>query len=480
MKKIILVLMTVLLLAGCQSEQTDDDDIVITSDGYSIVLSDDKASIDGEEIKEYDYSWHISPEKEEAWYEGEEPSGDIYIAHDVVYYPELNEENFVKEQYDDETEWTYHYENEELADYLFSTLPVLGDDLPVEMMHSEEDAYNNKVLHINKAGTYHLSGSWHGQIMIDLGDEAFDDESAVVTLILEGVDVTCDVAPALLYKNVYEADNTWEEKEEYSGDVNVGEMTCGAQIVVADNTVNNFTGANVYRLLKAEYKKEGSTVQKKYYKIDGAFYSCMSMRIDGQDAGNGVLNITSTTFEGLDTELHLAINGAVVNIHTQDDGINVNEDDVSVLSINGGRLTILAGLGAEGDGIDSNGYITVNGGESWIVASPYSDNGMDSNNGTTINGGTVIALGSNMGGSSYTVYIDGQQQYQESNMGSMPGGFNQGDMPEGFDQNNMPQGGFNQGNMPEDFDPDNLPEGFDPTNKPENAGNNNMPEGTKK
>jgi len=113
MKKIILVLMTVLLLAGCQSEQTDDDDIVITSDGYSIVLSDDKASIDGEEIKEYDYSWHISPEKEEAWYEGEEPSGDIYIAHDVVYYPELNEENFVKEQYDDETEWTYHYENEE-------------------------------------------------------------------------------------------------------------------------------------------------------------------------------------------------------------------------------------------------------------------------------------------------------------------------------------------------------------------------------
>ena len=49
----------------------------------------------------------------------------------------------------------------------------------------------------------------------------------------------------------------------------------------------------------------------------------------------------------------------------EDDGINVNEDNVSVFTMNGGTLHIFAGLGAEGDGIDSNGYIVVNGGRSF-------------------------------------------------------------------------------------------------------------------
>ncbi len=130
-------------------------------------------------------------------------------------------------------------------------------------------------------------------------------------------------------------------------------------------------------------------------KTDGAFYSYQSMLIDGGEKGNGVLNIISGN-EGLDTELHLTINGGKVNIRSEDDGLNVNEDGVSVLTINGGELHIVAGLGAEGDGVDSNGYLVVNGGIVISAAKPISDSGLDSDRGSYINGGYVVATGSTM------------------------------------------------------------------------------------
>ena len=73
------------------------------------------------------------------------------------------------------------------------------------------------------------------------------------------------------------------------------------------------------------------------YECDNAWETRESYgaAVDTGAEGSGVLNITST-FEGLDTELHLTVNG--------------------------GSLHILAGLGSEGDGIDSNGYVVINGG----------------------------------------------------------------------------------------------------------------------
>ena len=56
----------------------------------------------------------------------------------------------------------------------------------------------------------------------------------------------------------------------------------------------------------------------------------------------------------------------------------------------------MAGLGAEGDGIDSNGWLVINGGCVVSNANPRADAGLDSDKGTLINGGTVIAFGSNM------------------------------------------------------------------------------------
>lgn len=152
--------------------------------------------------------------------------------------------------------------------------------------------------------------------------------------------------------------------------------------------MNAITGSHVARIYK------DNDEQKKLHKYDGAFYSRMSMEIDGESKGNGILNITADN-EGLDTEMHLTLNGGVIHIQSADDGINVNEDGISVLTINGGYLSIFAGNGKEGDGIDSNGWIVINDGTVISLANPNSmDGGIDSDMDTSINGGTVIGAGS--------------------------------------------------------------------------------------
>ena len=372
------------------------------TEGQVIVLSSQKdgdgykhsVTLDGIAINEYNYVWHIDPAKEEPYYEGEKPTDDIYIAHDIYYYPELSQDKFKQVNYDGETEWVYFYEAEGLENYIFSTLPALRTGFPSQMMHSEEEAYSNAVLHINKAGTYTLKGNWHGQVRIDLGEESFDDPSQKVTLILDGVDIECTVASGIVFAEVYECDNTWEERDNHSQTVDTS--NAGAVIKLADDSKNSVSGTNIFRLLKAKYKDDESNetypAQKKLLKVDGAVYSYRSINIEGN---TGVLDITSG-FEGLNSELHLTLNGGTVNINSQDDGINVNEDDVSVLTVNGGNLNIYAGLGAEGDGIDSNGYLVINGGCVFSSANPASDSGLDSDRGSYVNGGTVVSLGSTM------------------------------------------------------------------------------------
>ena len=109
-----------------------------------------------------------------------------------------------------------------------------------------------------------------------------------------------------------------------------------------------------------------------------------------------MLNITAEN-EGLDSELHLTINGGDIRITSGDDGINTNEDGVSVTTINGGTLTVnvTGGMAGEGDGIDSNGWLVINGGTVIAAACATSaDSGLDSDMGIYLNGGTVIASGS--------------------------------------------------------------------------------------
>ena len=250
-------------------------------------------------------------------------------------------------------------------------------------MHTAEEAAEHLVVNITAPGNYRLRGKLDkGQIRIDLGEEAYEDPNAVVTLILDGVEITCDVAPAILFQNVYECDGQWSVDSPKS---DVDTAAAGANLILAEGSENTVTGSHVARIYK---DKEG---EKKLWKQDGAVYSYMSMNVNGP----GALNINADN-EGLDTELHLTIWGGDIVIRSGNDGINTNEDGVSVTAIQGGNVHILAGLGAEGDGIDSNGYLVIYGGTVVSAAHPAADAGLDSDLGSFIHGGTVIALGSAM------------------------------------------------------------------------------------
>jgi len=401
--------------------------------------------------------------------------------------------------------------------------------------HTPEEAAAHTVVHITRPGTYELSGTLSaGQVAVDV-KSAKKDPDAVVTLILNGVDISSTVSPAIIFYNVYECG----DDDEGDATMNVDTSAAGANIVIADGTVNNLNGSYVARIYDpetVELNKGGTKVKdaKKLHKYDGALYSKRSMNIFGGEKGDGVLNIVAEN-EGLCSDLHLTIHGGTINITSGNDGINASEDNVSVATINGGNVNItVAGWTGEGDGIDSNGWLLFNGGTVTTSACGFSmDSGVDADKGIYLNGGTLCASG-NMydhiaGGSvphaafsfsgrmpggtmltlrnaegqpvgewtptndfsilvvggealapgSYTLW---QGETQLGFTGNGVTGFGGGmppmgempDFPEGFDPSNMPP--------PEGFDPATMPappEGFDPAQMPPmgGPGRGQQPEG---
>ena len=336
-------------------------------DATQIVLSDSGITVDGAAVST-------------------DVTAAVYTANDIVYY-------------ESGKDFTYGEGGEKDA-------------------HSPDEAAAHTVVHITKPGVYSLSGNLSlGQIAVDLGDEAKKDPDAVVTLILNGVDITCEVAPAVIFYNVYECGT--DDTEKASKDVDTS--AAGANVIIADGTVNTVNGSYVEKIYKPDsvvLNDDKTDVEDadKLHKYDGAFYSKRSMNIFGGKENTGVLNIKAKN-EGLDSEMHLTVNGGDIRIESGNDGINTNEDGVSVTTVNGGKLTIkVTGETGEGDGIDSNGWLVINGGTVVAAACPNSaDGGIDSDMGIHINGGTVIATGHmldqiEVGGQNYAVFNFAQKQ----------------------------------------------------------------------
>ncbi|MBQ7955583.1 MAG: carbohydrate-binding domain-containing protein [Lachnospiraceae bacterium] len=308
-----------------------------------IALSDEGITVDGEAVSE-------------------DASAPVYVAKDIVFY--LAGQGF-----------TYG-EGEEKDE------------------HTQSEADKHTVVHITKPGTYAVTGTLSaGQIAVDLGKDAKEDPQAVVTLIMNNAEITCSVAPAVIFYNVYECSG--DDKDNPTKDVDTS--AAGANVLIADGTYNTVNGSYVARIYKSyELSEDGTEVvdSKKLHKYDAAFYSKMSMNVNGDEEGTGVLEINAKN-EGLDSELHLTINGGNIKITSGNDGINTNEDGVSVTTVNGGTLEIAVdGSTGEGDGIDSNGWLVINGGTVVSYACGFSgDAGIDSDMGIHINGGTVVATG---------------------------------------------------------------------------------------
>lgn len=117
------------------------------------------------------------------------------------------------------------------------------------------------------------------------------------------------------------------------------------------------------------------------------------------------------SYEGLESN-NITINGGSGNVYASDDGINVNggndqssmggrhgensfsevtDGETPMLTITGGEYYI----NADGDGLDSNGSITMSGGKFYVDGPSDNGNGaLDYNNEFTMTGGVLAAIGS--------------------------------------------------------------------------------------
>ena len=375
------------------------------SSAKTIILnSNGTATYNGSSVTDYGFVWHADQSHANEYFTSNSSSTEefteaeilsstgagsaaVYIAHDIRYISSSATFTGTAKNGMD-SEYVAYYDESVYADldydgpYIFACLPTqyggggggrpgsVSSTVPAKtlnaMTHSASDAYKCPVLHIASSGTYRLSGTWNGQIWVDVG------KKNTITLILDGITVTCGIGPALV---IYKA----KECEPYDDDAGLSTATksrdvealtlsgAGAVIYLSKGTTNNITGSNLYRMLTTDKKSSAATVdgtdykqQKKLYKLDGAFHSRVSTVIGGE----GVLNVTSSTYEGLDTEMHLTIVGGTVTAFAPDDGININEDYVSTFTLDcgspsGGSLNVVS---TGGDGIDSNGYIILKSG----------------------------------------------------------------------------------------------------------------------
>lgn len=196
-------------------------------------------------------------------------------------------------------------------------------------------------LTISEAGTYTLTGSFKNSVVVKADGD--------VTLILNGVTIESTVTAAI---------------------ANGG--TNALTIKLADGTVNNLSDGG-----SSEY--------------DGCIFSYGTLTIEGE----GTLNVNGKQEEGegiATKSCDLIINSGIINVASQDDGLNTGGTGGSII-INGGTIYVKA----NGDGIDSNGALTVNGGEVYAIGSSQGgDAGIDTDEGYVFNGGNVIAIGSDM------------------------------------------------------------------------------------
>lgn len=203
-------------------------------------------------------------------------------------------------------------------------------DLPDEMIAEPVDAVT-----ITDKGIYHITGTLsNGQILVDAGNR---DK---IELILDGVNITCRTAPAIMIVKAKEADNPRD---------------AAVRITLGEGSENFLYGSHL--------EKEIENPSSKHF--SGTISSKRSLLI----SGNGHLVIEAEG-EGIECKKHLTIESGNIEIRSGDDGINLDEEEISQFTMNGGSLSILCDRDIMGDAIDSNGMIEINGGSVFLSSTP--------------------------------------------------------------------------------------------------------------
>ncbi len=222
-----------------------------------------------------------------------------------------------------------------------------GLSATVEGNYAEVDGSRITITH---SGTFYVDGTLDdGQINVNIADEAADPET--VKIFLNNANITGKSAPAILVTN---AENT--------------------SLNIVDGTVNSIS--------------DGDTA----YAGDSLGAAVIEAKDDitvkGGTVGDGILNITANTQDGLVCNNDIKFTGGTVNITTlnstdKTDAVkgktSVTVKDSAVLNID-----------AEGDGLKSSkGSVTISGGTTEIKAGNDAVQGVDIN----ISGGTLLGGG---------------------------------------------------------------------------------------
>ena len=280
---------------------------------------------------------------------------------------------------------------------------------------------------ITAAGTYVLTGSARN---VTVTVEA--DKEDKVQLVLEGLDLTNDDAPAIYVKSadkVFVTTATDSALSVTGSFVKDGDTNLDGVIFSKSDLTLNGTGT-----LTVASSKNG-VVGKDDLKVTGGTYviSANKKALEANDSiriADGVLELTAGT-DGLhaendenDTTGYIYIGGGTVAIRCGDDAIHAT----SVVQVDGGDLTISAAEGIEAtyvqlnggtvsitssdDGINaaqkSSAYratVEIYGGDIAIVMGAGDTDGVDSNGDIIVNGGTISVSGNS------TFDYDGTAQY---------------------------------------------------------------------
>ena len=360
----------------------------------------------------------------------------LFLGISVSYAKEVNLENLSNlktYEINDYSTFLKDYENNNLDDvyvtkFLFDGAGMYKDYDIDDFIENGNDSsvkvVETNVINISKIGDYTFSGELtggmiavntndcKGNINIILNGVKLDTDSKKIPVIyVYNKDITSTSCKVTI-KTSSNTDNYLEggklkkisliPKENLSEYIAKYNTTNSANYTKYSNYYGVYTSKQIENILFAtveadnEDLKDGDPVY--FYKAAGA----ISSDIDLYFEGNGYLEVVSKNKEGIETKGNLTFSGGTGDylINSQDDSLNTtttlssNKNAHNTITIDVNSLYAIVDSEAdEGDAIDSNGKLIINGGRIVAIAKSGSDAGLDSQNGTYINGGEVFATG---------------------------------------------------------------------------------------
>lgn len=255
----------------------------------------------------------------------------------------------------------YDADDTDYAEEDLTEVSLEGDAATVTGADADTVAVNEQdgepVLTISGSGTYRLSGSFDGTVVVASGEED------AVQVILAGADIASPNGTAL---RIDSAD----------------EVT----VLLAEGSENTLTDAAAY----ADTSTEAA---------DAALYSASDLTI----AGSGSLAVEGRYLDAIHSSDGLVIDGAAITVRAADDGI-VGKDYVALLS---GTVQVTAaqdGVKSSDDEDPERGWLSVYGGDLRVAAG---DDGVKAETTLAISGGTVTVTESTEGLEAYDLQITG-------------------------------------------------------------------------